>query len=256
MEFTTAIIRKHCHNMIHGLTTADIGLPDYNKALKQHEHYADALNSCGIKVFCMEPDEKFPDSCFIEDTAIVNEVIAVICRMKELSRSGEEESVHLKLQEFYSQEKIFNIKFPGTLDGGDILRIDDTYYVGISNRTNLEGGNQLKAILSRFDYSIEFVKFNHCLHLKSEVNYLGDEVLLISKKFQKNPLFQHFECITVKNEDLYAANSLRINEYVLTPKGFPNLLRELTNHGFNVLDLDMTEFQKLDGGLSCLSLRF
>jgi len=256
MEFTTAIVRDPCRNMVNGLTTANLGFPDYEISLKQHNGYINSLKSCGLTVHRMKADENYPDSCFIEDTAIVNEDLAVLCAMSEPSRSGEVNSVQLKLLEFYSQENICKIISPGTLDGGDIMRVENTYYVGLSNRTNLEGAKQFRKFLSRFGFSVEFVKFTHCLHLKSEVNYLGNGVLILSKEFQKNPLFQKYEWITVEKQELYAANSLRINKKVITPTGFPIIKQNLIDYGYDIIELNMSEFQKLDGGLSCLSLRF
>jgi len=234
MQFSTAIVRTPCRNMVNGLTTAKLGSPDYEIALKQHNGYIDSLKLCGLKVHCMKAEEIYPDSCFIEDTAIVNEDLAVICNMNELSRSGEVESVRMKLLEFYPLENVFTISSPGTLDGGDIMKVDNTYYVGLSKRTNLNGAEQFREFLTRYGFSVDFVKFNHCLHLKSEVNYLGNGVLILSKEFQKNPLFQKYEWITVEKQELYAANY----------------------YGFDIIELNMSEFQKLDGGLSCLSLRF
>ncbi|TFG19958.1 MAG: N(G),N(G)-dimethylarginine dimethylaminohydrolase [Promethearchaeota archaeon] len=256
MKFKSAIVRTPCHNMVHGLTSSDLGIPIYKFALEQHAEYINTMKSCGLNVHCMSADEQFPDSCFVEDTAIVNEKCAVICNMSELSRNGEEISVKKKLTGFYNPSKIFAVKSPGTLDGGDIMRVDDTYYIGFSKRTNLTGAEQLKNILVHFDFLTEFVDFDHCLHLKSEVNYLGDGTLILSKRFQNKPLFQNYEHIIVEQDEVYAANSLRVNNYVITPKGFPNTKKKLLDHGFDIIELEMSEFQKLDGGLSCLSLRF
>ncbi len=256
MRISTAIVRTPCRNMVNGLTTSNLGIPNFELALKQHHEYVKALKSCNVNVYCMDADENYPDSCFIEDTAIVNEKITVICNMIEPSRSGEEVSIRLKLMEYYTQDKLFNIVPPGTLDGGDIMRVEDTYYIGLSKRTNIEGATQLKTTLSKFGFSTEFVKFDHCLHLKSEVNYLGDGVLLLSKEFQKNPVFQKYKQISVEKEEIYAANSLRVNDSIIVPKGFPHTKKRLLDNGFDVIEIEMSEYQKLDGGLSCLSLRF
>ena len=256
MEFKKAIVRTPCHNMISGLTSSNLGTPIYAIALKQHKKYVKALESCGLTVYRMQADETYPDSCFIEDTAIVNQKIVVICNMSESTRSGEEVNVRLKLLEFHPQEKIHTIISPGTLDGGDCMRVENTYFIGISNRTNFEGANQLKNVLSKHGFTVKFVTFDHCLHLKSELNYLGENILLITKQFVKNPLFQDYHHIIVDSDEKYAANSLCINDTVLIPEGFPITKKSIIDHGFNILELEMSEFQKLDGGLSCLSLRF
>lgn len=256
MKFSSALVRTPCHNMVNGLTTSDLGQPNYKSALEQHARYISALKSCGLDVHCMSAEEKFPDSCFVEDTAIVNRKCAIISNMSEASRNGEEISVKNKLTEFYNPKKIFKIESPGALDGGDVMRVDNTYYIGLSKRTNLDGATQLKKILVQFDFLVEFVKFDHCLHLKSEVNYIGDGTLLLSKEFQNNYIFRNYKHILVEKDEIYVANSLRVKDHVITPKGFSNTHRKLLDNGFEIIELEMSEFQKLDGGLSCLSLRF
>ncbi len=236
MKFKNAIVRIPRRNMINGLTTSDLGQPDYESALQQHMGYINALKSCGLEVHCMPAEENFPDSCFVEDTAIVNEKCVIISNMSESSRKGEEISVQKKLTDFYSRDKLLTIDSPGSLDGGDIMRVDNTYYIGISKRTNLDGAKQRKKILTQFDFFSEFVDFDHCLHLKSEVNYLGDGTLLLSKGFQNNPRFQNYEHIIIEQDEVYAANSLRVNNYIITPKGFPNTKKKLLNHGFDIIE--------------------
>lgn len=256
MKFNTAIVRIPCRNMVNGLTSANLGFPNYQTALKQHKNYIKALKACGLTVYNMPPDENYPDSCFIEDTAIVDEKIAIIVNPSEPTRKGEEILVREKLLKFYDPEKIVTIQSPGTLDGGDVMRVEDTYYIGISKRTNQEGALQLKIYLESHGYTTHFVPFSHCLHLKSEVNYIGSDTLLISSKFLNNSLFKGYICISVDDNEVYAANSLCINKKIITPKGFPKTKQLLIDYGFSLIELEMSEFQKLDGGLSCLSLRF
>lgn len=179
---------------------------------------------------------------------------AVITNLGAESRKGEEIEINEKLNGIY--ENIESIKAPGTLEGGDVMKIEDHYYVGLSNRTNNEGANQLKKILKGYGYSSSTVLLKNVLHLKTGISYLGDSILLVSREFKDHPDFVGYKLIEVLNSEAYATNSLRINEYVIIPKGYPNLNKQIQNYNFKILELEMSEFEKMDGGLSCLSLRF
>ncbi|MHA1646412.1 MAG: arginine deiminase family protein, partial [Promethearchaeota archaeon] len=145
---------------------------------------------------------------------------------------------------------------PGTLEGGDIMRIENHYYIGLSNRTNSKGAKQLIKILQQYGYEGTVVPLKEMLHLKTGVNYLGNNIVLVSGEFITHKEFQKFEKIIVQPDEEYAANCVRINDFVLMPAGFPKLKDELLKKDFQIIELEMSEFQKLDGGLSCLSLRF
>lgn len=141
--FQRAIVRQPSRNLIHGITTANLGKPDFARALRQHAVYSQALKACGLEVIELKADERFPDSTFVEDTAVLSERVAVIGRAGALSRQGEEESIAALLQTFFSN--VEHIRAPGTLEGGDVLRVGDRFYVGISSRTNEEGAAQTGA---------------------------------------------------------------------------------------------------------------
>ena len=252
--FKKAIVRKPCKNMVRGITSANLGKPDYVKALKQHEKYIEALEDCGLKVIRLEEDENFPDSVFVEDTAVLTGEMAVITNPGDKSRNNEKALILPVIQKYYSN--IEEIKFPGILDGGDVMMTENHFYIGISERTNLEGALQFIEILKKYYYSGSTVNLDKMLHLKTGVNYIEKNNLLVCGEFEKNENFQLFNRIIVPEKEAYAANSLWINENVLVPQGFDltkNIIREL---GYNVIEVDVSEFQKLDGGLSCLSLRF
>jgi len=252
--FKQAIVRKPCKNFQFGISISNLGKPDYRRALFQHSKYVEALLKCNLSVIELPEDDRFPDSTFVEDTAIVDKKFAVITNLGAESRKGEEIEINEKLNGIY--ENIESIKAPGTLEGGDVMKIEDHYYVGLSNRTNNEGANQLKKILKGYGYSSSTVLLKNVLHLKTGISYLGDSILLVSREFKDHPDFVGYKLIEVLNSEAYATNSLRINEYVIIPKGYPNLKKQIQNYNFKILELEMSEFEKMDGGLSCLSLRF
>ena len=252
--FKHAIVRTVSKNFQYGLTTSKLGKPDYNKALIQHSNYIEALRKCGLKVLTLEKDDKFPDSTFVEDTAVVNEDLAIIANLGATSRKGEEIEIRKVLDKFY--ENVESIEKPGTLDGGDVLRVEDQYFIGISKRTNKVGALQLKEILKKYGYSCILVKLKEVIHLKTGLAYIGDKNLIVSGEFIDNPLFQNYNIIKVDEDESYAANCIRVNNYVLIANGYEKLINSISSLGYKVLKLDITEFRKMDGGLSCLSLRF
>ena len=252
--FKHAIIRDVPKDFQNGITTSKLGKPVYSTAFLQHKNYSDALEKCGLKIFSLKADERFPDSTFVEDTAVLNEDLAIIANLGAPSRKGEEVEIKKILEKNYNI--VESIEKPGTLEGGDVLRIEEDYYVGLSQRTNKKGALQLKELLKTYGYSCSLVKLNKVLHLKTGIAYIGDGNLIASGEFVKNPIFQDFNIIKVDKGESYATNCIRVNDYVLIAKGCEKLKGSLSRLGYNVLELEMTEFRKMDGGLSCLSLRF
>lgn len=159
-----------------------------------------------------------------------------------------------QLSTFY--DKIYTIESPGYLDGGDILQADNTFYIGISERTNEEGAKQLQAILEKEGYTAHIVPLKEFFHLKTGIAYLGDNTIVLAGEFSENSLFDGYKKIIIPKEDEYSANCILINDYVIIPDGYPNTKEKLEKNGYQVIVLPMSEFQKQDGGLSCLSLRF
>jgi len=252
--FKQAIVRKPCKNFQFGISTSTLGKPDYQRALLQHSQYVEALLKCNLTVNELDEDDRFPDSTFVEDTAVVDKEFAVITNLGAQSRKGEEIAISEKLKTFY--KNIESIRKPGTLEGGDVMKVEEHYYIGLSNRTNNEGANQLMKILKRYGYSSSTVPLKKVIHLKTGISYLGDSILLVSGEFKGHSDFREYNLIEVQDSEAYATNSLRINEFVLIPQGYTNLKRQILNFNFKVLELEMSEFKKMDGGLSCLSLRF
>jgi dimethylargininase len=254
VTFTKALVRKPCRNLVHGLSVAGMGKPDFGRALEQHAAYVEALRSCGLEVTALAADEEYPDSVFIEDTAVLSETMAVSTRPGAPSRRGEERSVAAALEDFYP--RLEAILSPGTLEGGDVMRAGDRFFIGLSGRTNPAGAQQLAAILQRFNYPAVFVPLREVLHLKTGVSYLENNLLLAAGEFQGHPLLAHFTAIPVPASESYAANSLWLNGRVLVPDGFPLTRAAIEKAGCEAVPVDVSEFRKLDGGLSCLSLRF
>lgn len=251
--FYQAIVRPPGLALAHALTSLDLGVPNLSKALEQHEAYILAIERCGIAVRILETDE-YPDSTFVEDVAICTPDCAILSNPGAPSRRGEVESMRHVLADYY--DDIHEIEFPGTLDGGDVLDADGHFYIGISARTNEEGADQLIRILNDYGMTGEKVAFPSFLHLKSGISWLEDGVVLLAKQFIDLAPFQSFDRIIPKEESAYAANSICVNGIIITPAGFPDVAEKLSRAGHKIIELEMSEFQKVDGGLSCLSLRF
>src|SRR6185369_2899389 len=170
MNYKRAIVRRPGPRFAEGLTTVDLGKPDSEKALQQHEDYCDALKRCGLEVMVLPTLPEFPDSPFVEDTAIITQNLVVITRPGDKSRRGEEKSISEILRQ---DRELEFIKGPGTVDGGDILRIGSHFFIGLSERTNIEGANQLHAIFSRHEFTSSTITVTAVLHLKSGVTCIG-----------------------------------------------------------------------------------
>jgi len=253
-QFKNAIVKRPCPEMVNGITKARLGKPDYELALKQHDFYIESLENCGLKVKVLEADSKFPDSTFIEDVSVCTPHCAIITNPGAPARNGEIKGMRDVLKEYY--KNIEEIKAPGTLDGGDIMMVGDHYYIGLSDRTNHEGADQFIKILEKYKMTGSKVKMKDMLHLKTGLSYLENNNLLIAGEFKKYPEFEEFNRIEIDHKEAYSANSLWINGTVFVPKGYPGTKKKIEALGYKVIEVDTSEFRKLDGGLSCLSLRF
>ena len=252
--FTKAIVRTPGKSITEGLSTAGLGFPDYQKALLQHKEYIKALKKCGLEVTVLEPDEHYPDSTFIEDTALLTSRCAVITNPGAPSRKGEVISMRKVLSEFY--RNIDFIDEPGRIEAGDIMMVGTHFYIGLSERTNEAGAWKIIEILNKYEMSGSVVSLEKVLHLKSGVAYLENNNLVASGEFIEKSEFQKYNILMVDDDESYAANSVWINEKVLIPQGYPKAKNLIENAGYSTIEVDVSEFRKLDGGLSCLSLRF
>lgn len=252
--FTHAITRKPCKNFSRGLTTAIGADPaDYGLMLKQHEAYVEALSVAGLEVIILEPQPDYPDAHFVEDTAVVTADVAVITIPGAQARRGEEESIAPVLSEY---RKIQRIQPPGTLDGGDVLQVNNHFFIGISERTNREGAEQLGRILQDYGNTWTTVKVGAGLHFKSSVNYVGKKNLLVTPDFTSKEQLEDYNIILLERAESYAANSLLVNEHLLMPAGYSDTRKKLEVLDFKMMELETSEVQKMDGGLTCMSLRF
>ncbi len=255
--FTKAIVRLPDENFANGLSTVTLGAPDFEKTIVQHQAYCDALMQCGLALTRLTADPKYPDSTFVEDVAIVTEHGAILTRPGAESRAGEVENIKSALSQFYSE--LPEIKTPGTLDGGDICEAGNHFIIGISLRTNENGAKQLADWLAARGHTTDFVDICSVpgiLHLKSGISYIGDNRMVVINSLADHPAFKGFELIETQAHEDYAANCVRVNDHVLMASGFPILQNSLEKLGYSLITLDMSEYQKMDGGLSCLSLRF
>jgi len=271
--FTRAIVRPPAPNFADGLTTVDLGPPDYQRARKQHEDYCAALERCGLTLIRLAADPRYPDSTFVEDTAVLANQHAVLTRPGASSRTGEVANIRDALADFYPST--LSINSPATLDGGDVCEAGNHFFIGISERTNEAGAQQLAELLARFGYTSSLVDIrksgagvppvthaqdaratHHILHLKSDLSSLGDNRLAVIEALANRPEFRGYDLVRVNDDEMYAANCIRVNDHVLVAAGYPAFAGTLRELGYQTIELEMTEFQKMDGGLSCLSLRF
>jgi dimethylargininase len=258
--FTRAIVRTPASNFSEGLTSADggvgFGTPQFERAVEQHAAYCAALAQCGLTLTRLPPDPNYPDSTFVEDTAILTERCAVITRPGALSRRGEVMNISNVVANFYPA--LLSIQAPGTLDGGDVCQAANHFFVGLSERTNEAGAKQLAELLAPFGYTSSFVdirRIYNLLHLKSGLAYLDDNCLVVTEALG-HEAFPEYELIHVNSNEEYAANCIRVNDHVLLAAGYQSFAQTLIGLGYQTIALEMSEFQKMDGGLSCLSLRF
>ena len=240
--------------MVDGIGPGTLGPVNHENALKQHNDYVEALKKVGVQVTVLEPLEDFPDSCFVEDTAVLTKKFAILCNPGADSRNGEKYPMHETLKGFYKD--IEEIKAPGTVDGGDVMMVGDFFYVGISARTNEEGARQFVEYLRKYDYDGVAVPLKEMLHLKTGLAYLENNNLLIAGEFIEDPMFKDFNKVVIPEDESYAANCIWMNDYVLVPEGYPKVKKAIEDLGYKIIEVDTSEFKKLDGGLSCLSLRF
>jgi len=255
--FKNAIVRIPGKSLLEGITSApELGKPDYELALKQHNNYIEALESCGVTVTVLDALEEFPDSCFVEDTAVLTRNCAIISNPGAATRKKESGYMIETIKKFYTEDKIEYIKDPGTLEGGDVLMVGDHFYVGLSARTNKEGIRQFIEILEEHGLTGSAVPLEKVLHLKTGVNYIENNNMLASGEFIEKEDFKLFNKIIVPENEAYGANCIWMNGSVIVPKGYPTVEKSVRDAGYNVIVVDTSEYKKLDGGLSCLSLRF
>lgn len=257
MRFTHALLRLPGDNFAQGLTQSGEGAPDPALALAQHQHYRAALEAAGLALTVLPADPRHPDGCFVEDTALLTARGGILTRPGAPSRRGETDAIADALHDAFPD--LARIQAPGAVDAGDVCEADGHFLIGLSARTNEAGAAQLAGLLDDLGYRSDILDIRavkSLLHLKSGIAYLGEGRLLATADLPRHPALAAYERIDVPHAELYAANALRVNDRVLVAAGYPRARAAIESLGFETIALEMSEFRKLDGGLSCLSLRW
>ena len=253
MHFTRAITRRPGENFDRGITTVQWDRPPrYERILFQHAAYVAVLESLGLEVTVLPPAPDFPDAYFVEDTAVMLPGLAVLTRPGEPARRGEVAAMAPVLEGF---GPVAAVQAPGLLDGGDVMQVENHLFIGLSRRTDMDGARQLGALAEARGLTWSTVPVAAALHLKTGVNFVGDGTLLLFEAYHDHPDFAGYRRIVVPPEEAPAANSLLVNGTLLVPAGFARTRAALATLGRPVVELDMSEADLMDGGLSCLSLR-
>jgi dimethylargininase len=226
---------------------------NYKRAVEQHEHYCKLLRDCGLEVIELSMNRSFPDSTFIEDTAVVFDELAIMASMGVKSRRREVPGVESVLGYY---RDIQRIRLPATLEGGDVLRIEKKIFVGISRRTNIAGFESIKEILEPFGYQAIPVAINGCLHLKSACVALDDETLLVNARWLDLQPLRDFRIIPVPEDEPAAVNSLRINSTICMHSGHQKTIDLLKHLRFSIKLIDISELLKAEAGMTCSSIIF
>jgi len=226
---------------------------DMERARAQHHGYEALLAKLGAKVISLPEESDLPDSMFVEDPAIVLDEVAVICTLGAEARRKEAASLAAALE---PHRKLAYIKLPGTLEGGDILRVGKKLFAGFTQRSNPEGIRQLAVIAAQYGYDLTGVPVTGCLHLKSAVTNLGKNTLLANRAWFQWKRLEGFEWVDVDPAEPHAANAVVIGDTVVFPESFPKTRAHIEARGFRVTPLDISELQKAESGLTCSSLLF
>ena len=253
--FSHAIVRHPGDSILDGLRAIDTGVPDISIFRKHHADYVAALRSTGATVIELPIAEDFPDSVFVEDSALCLPELAITMRPGAPSRFGEAALMRPTLESVY--DIVIDLSGSGHVEGGDILTTETEVLVGLSARTDLEGVNALRDILTQWGYSLRIVETpEDILHFKTDCSLLDEETVLCTPKLAATGCFENYKIIHTADGEQASANAIRFNELVIMPESFPYTRDALLAAGYKVHTVGNSEAAKLDGGMSCLSLRF
>ena len=252
-SFKNIIIRKPNKSVQNALSSQNIN-PVFENILEEHNNYVEVMNGLNLKVNLLEPLEDFPDSIFVEDPAIIYKKNCIILNPYDPSRNGEKIIISKEIKNFF--EKIYFIE-NGFIEGGDILNINNHFIIGLSNRTNKAGAENLSKILYSLGASVSVCETpKNVLHFKSECSLIDDDVILVSSKMANlEYLKSNYNLVELPIGEEGAANSLRINDKLLVPDGFSKT-DEILSKNYNIIKIKVNEISKVDAGLSCMSLRW
>ncbi len=254
-EFSRAITRRPSASITDGLRAEDTGTPDLDQMLKDHAHYVATLKKTGAEVIELPPLDDFPDAAFVEDTALCLPQGAVLMRPGAPSRMGEVAHMAPTLHALY--DDVRQITGPGHIEGGDILVTGREILVGRSDRTDAAGVAELSGIVGDWGHSLrEVFTPPGVLHFKTDCSLLDGDTILSTRRLDASGCFEGYRVLHVAEGEEAAANSIRFNQFVLLPAGFPRTAELLDKAGYDVVEINNSECAKLDGGMSCLSLRF
>lgn len=254
-EFTRAVTRRPSASIVNGLRAEDLGTPDLAKMEEAHAHYVATLKKTGAEVIELPALEEYPDAVFVEDTALCLPQGAVMMRPGAPTRMGEVAEMEPTLRRLY--DDVRRIEGPGHIEGGDILVTGREILVGRSNRTDAAGVAELTEIVSDWGHKLrEVFTPPGVLHFKTDCSLLDGETILATKRLDASGCFEGYRVLHTAEGEEAAANSIRFNQFVLCPAGFPRTAEMLSNAGYEVVQISNSECAKLDGGMSCLSLRF
>ena len=250
----TAIVREvsssinDCELSFHARQPIDVA-----KAIAQHKAYQDCLAELGARIVCLPAEPGLPDAVFVEDPAVVVDEVAIISNMGAPSRRPEISSLANTLSRYRPLQFLAE---PATLDGGDVLRIGRSFFVGLSRRTNRDGINQLAKLLGPYGYQVHSIEVKGCLHLKSACSYIGNNTILVNPSWIDVEPLAEFNLLDVPEDEPAAANALLLNDVVIMPASFPKTRALLKTRGFHVRTIDLSELQKAEAGVTCTSLIF
>lgn len=254
-RFSHAVVRRPARSCVDGIRAEDIGDPDFEAFQRDHDAYIAALEAAGVEVICLEALEEYPDSVFVEDPAFCLPGIAVRLRPGAQSRRGEVDALNACFDRLAM--RMLDLPDDGFVDGGDILVTDREVLIGLSDRTDRQGAEGFKALLAGEGYTVRVVETPaDILHFKTGCATLGDDTVLVDASLDRAGAFDGYERLIVPENERYAANVIRINSTVLVPEGYPETAALISRTGLAVTLVPTSEARKLDGGLSCMSLRF
>lgn len=249
-----AIVRQPSAALSHCALTFKERQPiDVARAEAQHEAYIRALQQQGVAVRILPPQQHLPDAVFVEDTAVIVDECAVITRPGVESRQPEVGTI---AEELAAVRPIVRVVAPGTIEGGDVLQVGRTLFVGQTARTNTQGTQQLADALAPHGYEVVPATPTGCLHLKSAATFIGNETVLVNPMWLDIDLFSRWQCVPVSQEEPYGANALLVGDVVHVAASAPLTRRKLEALGFATVELDTSEFEKAEAALTCLSLLF
>ena len=254
-RFKRAISRQPAKSIVNGLRAEDHGNPDFEQMQKDHAHYVEALRQTGAEVTVLPPVENYPDSVFVEDVALCLPEVAILMRPGAPTRRGEVDEMAETMKFFFTT--VLEIKGPGFIEAGDILTTAQEILVGSSARTDSAGIEELRDLVSAYGYKVrEVITPPDVLHFKTDCSLLDADTILSTKRLDATGCFKNYNVIHTADGEEASANSIRFNDLVLMPAGFPETKSTLVKHGYNVQEINNSECAKIDGGMSCLSLRF